>query len=56
MVGPVPGAAGVVVAAGHEGSGLTLAPATAELVCDYLLGRQPALEAAAVDMLRVPFC
>jgi len=30
-VGPVPGLPGVVVAAGHEGSGLVMAPATAEL-------------------------
>ena len=55
MVGPVPGAPGLYVAAGHEGSGLTLAPATAELVADMLLGRQPALSADVVDSLRVPF-
>jgi glycine/D-amino acid oxidase-like deaminating enzyme len=37
-IGPVPGAPGVLVAAGHEGSGLCLGPATAELVVAQLLG------------------
>lgn len=37
-VGPVPSLPGVFVAAGHEGSGLCLGPATAELVVHYLLG------------------
>ena len=37
-VGPVPNAPGLFVAAGHEGSGLLLAPATAELVVGYVLG------------------
>ena len=35
-VGPVPGLPGVVVAAGHEGSGLTMAPATAELALRWI--------------------
>lgn len=30
--------AGLVVAAGHEGSGLALGPATAQLVLHHLLG------------------
>ena len=38
MLGPVPGAPGLLIAAGHEGSGLTLGPATAELLVGYLLG------------------
>jgi glycine/D-amino acid oxidase-like deaminating enzyme len=37
-VGLVPGLLGVAVAAGHEGSGLCLGPATAELVLHQLLG------------------
>ena len=37
LIGPVPGLPGFVVAAGHEGSGLCLGPATARLVCQYLL-------------------
>ncbi|WIA14156.1 hypothetical protein OEZ85_002698 [Tetradesmus obliquus] len=44
-VGRVPGLPGVAVAAGHEGSGLCLGPATAELVLHQLLGL--ALAAAA---------
>lgn len=37
-VGPVPGLPGLFVAAGHEGSGLCLGPATAELVVHHMLG------------------
>lgn len=36
-IGPVPGLPNVVVAAGHEGSGLCLGPATAQLVMHHLL-------------------
>jgi glycine/D-amino acid oxidase-like deaminating enzyme len=39
-IGPVPGLPGVFVAAGHEGSGLCLGPATAELVVHHLMGGQ----------------
>jgi glycine/D-amino acid oxidase-like deaminating enzyme len=39
-IGPVPGLPQVFVAAGHEGSGLCLGPATAELVVQQLLGGQ----------------
>ncbi|KAK9821274.1 hypothetical protein WJX74_007314 [Apatococcus lobatus] len=35
LIGPLPGLPHVVVAAGHEGSGLTLGPATAELVLHH---------------------
>jgi glycine/D-amino acid oxidase-like deaminating enzyme len=35
-IGPVPGLPGVVVAAGHEGSGLVMAPATAELALQWV--------------------
>lgn len=55
MVGPVPGREGLLVAAGHEGSGLTLAPATAALVCEQLLGLPSLLPTAVTDSLRVPF-
>ena len=37
MVGPVPGASGVFVAAGHEGSGLTLAPMSARILATQIL-------------------
>ena len=52
-MGPVPGAEGLYVAAGHEGSGLTLGPATAELLAAQLLGRPPALSEEAVAALAV---
>uniref|UniRef100_A0A383V6D9 FAD-dependent oxidoreductase domain-containing protein 1 n=1 Tax=Tetradesmus obliquus TaxID=3088 RepID=A0A383V6D9_TETOB len=46
-VGLVPGLPGVAVAAGHEGSGLCLGPATADLVLHQLLGLDLAAAAAA---------
>jgi len=36
FIGPVPHTNGLFVAAGHEGSGLTLAPATADLIMHHL--------------------
>ncbi|KIY94450.1 hypothetical protein MNEG_13511 [Monoraphidium neglectum] len=52
-IGPVPGLPGVLMAAGHEGSGLSLAPATAELVLRQLGEHPPPrgapLEAGAFD-------
>lgn len=38
IIGPVEGCPGLFVAAGHEGSGLCLGPATAELVLRHALG------------------
>lgn len=55
IVDTVPGAEGVVVAAGHEGSGLTLAPATAALVAGLLLGEPCGLEAEVIQAMRCPF-
>lgn len=50
-IGPVPGLPGVFVAAGHEGSGLSLAPGTAELVLQQL-GEGPGVGAGvAYDAL-----
>jgi glycine/D-amino acid oxidase-like deaminating enzyme len=37
---------GTLVAAGHEGLGITTAPATGRLVADLLLGRPPLLDPA----------
>ena len=48
LIGPVPGLPGFIVAAGHEGSGLCLGPATASLVCQYLLD-----DRAAGDELKI---
>jgi D-hydroxyproline dehydrogenase subunit beta len=44
VIGPVPGSPGVFVAAGHEGSGLTLGPATGVLVKEWVLDGQPSEE------------
>jgi len=41
-----PWEAGLLVAAGHEGLGITTAPATAHLIADLALGRAPALDPA----------
>ena len=38
LLGPVPGLRGLWVAAGHEGSGLTLAPVSADIMARQLLG------------------
>ncbi|KAL4431222.1 hypothetical protein ABPG75_006478 [Micractinium tetrahymenae] len=54
-VSPVPGVEGLLVAAGHEGSGLTMAPATAELVAAYLLDQPSRLDERVVEALRCPF-
>lgn len=41
LIGPIPGQPGLFVAAGHEGSGLTLGPATADLISQYVMGEKP---------------
>eukprot|EP00879_Flechtneria_rotunda_P025536 GHRR01027138.1.p1 GENE.GHRR01027138.1~~GHRR01027138.1.p1 ORF type:complete len:339 (+),score=94.72 GHRR01027138.1:908-1924(+) len=38
LIGPVGGLPGVVIAAGHEGSGLCLGPATADLALYHIMG------------------
>ena len=43
LLGPVQGAKGLFLACGHYRNGLTLAPATAELLVDVILGRKPKL-------------
>ena len=53
MVGPI--AEGLFVAAGHEGSGLTLGPATAELLVEYILSKEHhALSETAIEALKPP--
>lgn len=42
-VGPVPAVAGLLVASGHEGAGIGLAPATAELIAAHVTGGGSAL-------------
>jgi glycine oxidase len=43
-IGPAPGFENLVIATGHKRAGLQLAPATAELVADLVLGRPPRLD------------
>ena len=43
LIGPHPSQPGLWLATGHEGLGITTAPATAHLLAAQLLGRQPAL-------------
>ncbi|KAF6162275.1 hypothetical protein GIB67_008404 [Kingdonia uniflora] len=38
IIGPVPGLPKVLLATGHEGGGLSMAPGTAEMVADMVLG------------------
>lgn len=53
VVGPVPGVKGLYVAAGHEGSGLTLAPVTAEILAADIFGnRFESLSEAALASIR----
>lgn len=47
VVGPDPRVPGLLHACGHEGAGIGLAPATAELVTDHLLGRSDPAVAGA---------
>ncbi len=43
-IGRIPGFENLIVATGHKRAGLQLAPATAELVADLILGRPPRLD------------
>jgi glycine oxidase len=47
LIGPLPGAPGLVVAAGHHRNGVLLAPVTALLVADLVLGKALPADAAA---------
>jgi D-amino-acid dehydrogenase len=44
VIGPLPGAAHVVVAAGHGANGLLLGPVTGRIVADAVAGRRPPLD------------
>ncbi len=44
LIGPVEGLGGLYLATGHEGMGLTLGPATGELIADLITGRLPAVD------------
>ena len=53
-IGHAPGFENVIVASGHKRAGLQLAPATAELVADLVLGRTPRLDIAPFRLDREP--
>ncbi|OAY80363.1 putative D-amino acid oxidase PA4548 [Ananas comosus] len=44
VIGPVPGLPNILLATGHEGSGLSLALGTAEMVADMILGNSPVVD------------
>jgi glycine/D-amino acid oxidase-like deaminating enzyme len=43
VIGEVPGVEGFIMAAGHEGSGITLAPITGKLVSELVTGKVPTI-------------
>lgn len=55
-IAPVPGTAGLYVNAGHYRNGIVTGPASARLVADLLLGRDPVTDPApyALDAPRLP--
>jgi len=53
-IGRAPGFQNVIVATGHNRAGLQLAPATAELVTDLLLGRSPRIDLGPFQPGREP--
>ena len=53
-IGPAPGIGNLIIATGHKRAGLQLAPATAELVADLVLGRPPRLDLAPFRPDRTP--
>jgi glycine/D-amino acid oxidase-like deaminating enzyme len=46
IIGPHPSIPSLYLAAGHEGLGLTMSMATAELIADFAIGRAPQLDPA----------
>ena len=52
LVGPVPGMAGLWVAAGHGPIGVLAAPATARMLAEHLVGGRPDAAAAPFDPAR----
>ena len=53
-IGTAPGFPNLIVAAGHRRAGLQLAPATAEIVADLVLGRRPRLDIGPFRLGREP--
>jgi glycine/D-amino acid oxidase-like deaminating enzyme len=53
LIGPWPSIAGVWIAAGHEGLGITTSIATARLIADLVVGRTPPIDASPYAPARV---
>jgi glycine/D-amino acid oxidase-like deaminating enzyme len=53
LIGPWPEVPGLWIAAGHEGLGITTSLATAQLIADLVIGRQPGIDAAPYAPSRV---
>jgi glycine oxidase len=53
-IGKAPELENLIVATGHKRAGLQLAPATAEIVADLVLGRPPRLDIEAFRLDRDP--
>jgi len=53
-LGPLPGFANAVVATGHKRAGLQLAPATAEVIADVVLGRPSRVDLTPFRPVREP--
>ncbi|HJV23340.1 MAG TPA: FAD-dependent oxidoreductase [Holophagaceae bacterium] len=54
LIGPLPGRPGLLLACGHEGLGITTAPATAELITAQILGTPAPLDATPFLPSRFP--
>ncbi len=54
LIGPVPGRPALYLACGHEGLGITTAPATAELIACAILGRSAPIDPAPYLPARFP--
>ena len=53
-LGPAPGYSNAIVATGHKRAGLQLAPATAEVIADLVLGREPRVDLTPYRLDREP--
>jgi D-hydroxyproline dehydrogenase subunit beta len=53
LIGKWEGTPGLWIASGHEGLGITMSLATAELIADQLAGRAPEIDAAPYSPMRV---
>lgn len=53
-LGHAPGYSNLIVATGHKRAGLQLAPATAEVIADLVLGRPPRIDLASFRIDRPP--